>query len=215
MTPETIDGIALAIFGTLVDGAGGGTTWREYMPAVKAKWDALDEWERDDYRTAAREAVAVSDALREAERVASKTGVVDAPAVLDAAALRRAEMRARIKAMPHVPHDETLAGVREALVAVFGAPKKTVIVKATKGRTHSFKKSTWVLPGPTRANPRPFELGQNADGEVTITLSDHTQRGLTWRIAGRRTLDMAVKGLLWHLLEMDVYPAILTTTEAA
>lgn len=68
MTNEHVDMVALAIYGSLAEGGWGDScqTWRECVPEVEAAWRELEEWERDDYRRSAREAIAVADAIRSA-----------------------------------------------------------------------------------------------------------------------------------------------------
>lgn len=68
MTDVGIDCVALAIFGSLGDGGWSADTWRECIEEVEAAWNAREEWERDDYRHAAREALSVASALTEADR---------------------------------------------------------------------------------------------------------------------------------------------------
>lgn len=63
MTPDEVDCVALAIFGSLAEGGWTAGSWRESVPDVEAAWWALPEWERDDYRRAAREAMAVAVAV--------------------------------------------------------------------------------------------------------------------------------------------------------
>lgn len=64
MTPDEVDCVALAIFGSLAEGGWSADSWRECVPEVEAAWWALPEWQRDDYRRAARDAVSTADALR-------------------------------------------------------------------------------------------------------------------------------------------------------
>ena len=63
MTPEQVDCVALAIFGAMAEGGWSAGSWRECVPEVEAAWWALSEWERDEYRHAAREAMAVAVAV--------------------------------------------------------------------------------------------------------------------------------------------------------
>jgi len=64
VTPDEVDCVALAIFGSLAEGGWSADSWRECVPEVEAAWWALPEWQRDDYRRAARDAVSTADALR-------------------------------------------------------------------------------------------------------------------------------------------------------
>lgn len=63
MTPVEVDCVALAIFGAMAEGGWSAGSWRECVMEVEAAWWALAEWQRDDYRHAAREAMAVAVAL--------------------------------------------------------------------------------------------------------------------------------------------------------
>ena len=65
MNGENLDAVALAIFGTLAEGGWSdpSASWRESITEVEAAWWALPEWERDDYRRAAKEAIAVAVGL--------------------------------------------------------------------------------------------------------------------------------------------------------
>lgn len=62
---ESLEAVALAIFGTLAEGGWSdpSASWRESIKEVEAAWWALPEWERDDYRRAAKEAIAVAVGL--------------------------------------------------------------------------------------------------------------------------------------------------------
>lgn len=60
---DDIDRIAIAIFGALTDGAWA-TQWPESLPEVTAAYRALEPWEHDEYRAAAREAWRTIDAIR-------------------------------------------------------------------------------------------------------------------------------------------------------
>lgn len=63
MTPDEVDCVALAIFGSLAEGGWPTDSWRECVAEVEVAWWALPEWQRDDYRHAAREAMDVAVAL--------------------------------------------------------------------------------------------------------------------------------------------------------
>jgi hypothetical protein len=62
---ESLEAVALSIFGTLAEGGWSdpSVSWRECIAEVEAAWWALPEWERDDYRRAAKEAIAVAVGL--------------------------------------------------------------------------------------------------------------------------------------------------------
>jgi hypothetical protein len=66
MNDDEVETVAIVIFATLADGGWGDGTkeWRECVQEVEAAWWARPEWERDDYRDAARQAITAADNLR-------------------------------------------------------------------------------------------------------------------------------------------------------
>lgn len=62
---DNMECVAIVIYGTLADGgwSTGDLSYRDNVNEVETAWRALPEWERDDYRRAAKEALALAVAL--------------------------------------------------------------------------------------------------------------------------------------------------------
>lgn len=62
---DNMECVAIAIYGTLAEGgwSNAGGSWRDNTAEVEVAWQALPEWERDDYRRSAREALALAAEL--------------------------------------------------------------------------------------------------------------------------------------------------------
>lgn len=103
---------------------------------------------------------------------------------------RQRAARARIKTLAPIPQATTAEGIVVALTRLLGEP------------TRQDKTSTDWYFGRDRVV---CSVGASAEGEVGITIHDGPSP-MTWAITERRTLDYAVRGLLWHLAEMDVFP---------
>lgn len=102
---------------------------------------------------------------------------------------RRQQAQNDIKTLAPIPPAWTVNDVAVALTPILGQ---------TSRRTN--KQVEWRCGRPLRT----VSVQREGDA-VGVTIYDGPSP-MTWVLSDRRPLDYAVRGLLWHLAEMDVFP---------